>query len=191
MHMSDAKVQFLPFHAINEFMLDEYRQKVLSTVLSRSGELSLAQKGALAGQMKRHVSVQGFRNSSAAPLPLKIRAASAAFQRNADFAGRMLQSWADLHPELRCQVYDLLMEREWSILPADVDRSKLSGFLTDWPEKETYEVLNQAFVAKFPDSPASEDDVRLMVVWIGNRLPYPSTGADETASGSDANDLDG
>jgi hypothetical protein len=188
--MNDKQVQFLPFHAINEFMLDDYRHKVLQSVLGRMGELSPAHKGAMAGQIKRHVSVQGFRNSSAAPLALKIKGASTAFQRHPDFSARTLQSWADLNPELRQQVYELLVERNWKILPADADRAKLPGFLTDWPETETYEVLNQAFSEKFPDSSASEDDVRLMVVWIGNRLPYPVTGDDEEDVDEEAGDLE-
>jgi hypothetical protein len=177
--MSDHKVQFLPFHAINEFMLDDYRQKVLHAVLSRSNELTPAQKGALAGQVKRHVSVQGFRNSSAAPLPLKIKGAITAFQRHPDFTARILQAWAELNPVLRLQIHEMLSERNWEILPADVDRSKLPGFLTDWPETETYDVLDQAFSEKYPDAAASEDDVRLMVVWVGNRLPYPVTDLDD------------
>jgi hypothetical protein len=177
--MNDQKVQFLPFHAINEFMLDDYRQKVMQVVLSRSNELSPAQKGALAGQIKRHVSVQGFRNSSAAPLSLKIKGAVTAFQRQPDFTARILQAWTELNPELRLQVHEMLSERNWEILPADADRSKLPGFLTDWPETETYDVLNQAFNEKYPDTPASEDDVRLMVVWVGNRLPYPVTDGDD------------
>jgi hypothetical protein len=174
--MNDKQVQFLPFHAINEFMLDNYRQRVLQTVLSRMADLPPAKKGALASQIKRHVSVPGFRNSSAAPLPLKIKGAVNAFQRHPDFTARILQSWADLLPELRQQVFGLLTEREWQIIPEDADRTRLPGFLTDWPESETYEVLNQAFNEKYPDGTASEDDVRLMIVWIGNRLPYPVTG---------------
>jgi len=181
--MSDKQVSFLPFHAINEFMLDDFRQNVLHTVLSRMGELTPAQKGPLAGQIKRHVSVAGFRNSSAAPLPLKIRGAGSAFQRQPDFTARILQSWADLHADLRQRVYDLLVERDWKILPVDVDRAKLPGFLTDWPESETYEVLNQAYSEKYPDSSASEDEVRLMIVWIGNRLPYPVTGTGDEEGG--------
>jgi hypothetical protein len=88
--MNDHQVEFLPFHAINEFMVDDYRQKVLHTVLSRMSELSPAQKGrSLASQIKRHVSVQGFRNSSAAPLLLKIKGATTAFQRHPDFTARV------------------------------------------------------------------------------------------------------
>jgi hypothetical protein len=173
------QIEFLPFHAINEFMVDDYRHSVLQAVLSRMSELSPAQKGAMAGQIKRHVSVQGFRNSSAAPLQLKIKGATTAFQRHPDFAARTLQTWADLNPELRQQVYDLLTERGWEIVPASTDRAKLPGFLTDWPEEETYDILNQAFSEKYPDSTISEDDVRLMIVWVGNRLPYPVTDTDD------------
>jgi hypothetical protein len=72
-----------------------------------------------------------------------------------------------------------LTERDWQILPVNTDRAKLPGFLTDWPETETYDVLDQAYSEKYADSTASEDDVRLMIVWIGNRLPYPVTDTDD------------
>jgi hypothetical protein len=189
--MNDHQVEFLPFHAINEFMVDDYRQNVLHTVLGRMSELSPAQKGSLASQIKRHVSVQGFRNSSAAPLLLKIKGATTAFQRHPDFAARVLQTWADLNPDLRQQVFDLLTEREWQILPINADRAKLPGFLTDWPEAETYDVLDQAYSEKYPDSTASENDVRLMIVWIGNRLPYPVTDTDNEDTDEEETETDG
>jgi len=55
----------------------------------------------------------------------------------------------------------------------------LVGFLIKWPEKETYEELNKEFATANPDSKASEDDVRLMVVWLGGRLPYQMSEVEE------------
>ncbi len=173
--MSDKQVQFLPFTAINEFMLDDYRQQVLRTVLAGMNQLSPRQKSALAGQIKRHVQVPGFRNSAQAPAALKLRGAVTAFQRQPDFVAETLQAWSELNPELRRQVYDLLVQRGWEVLPADADRTGLPGFMVNWPAEETYDALDAAYAEMYPDSQAAENDVRLMVVWVGDKLPYNVT----------------
>ena len=169
--MDDKKVQFYPFHAINDFMLSDYRHEVLQQVLSDTGKLSSGQRCAIKNDIKHLVKVPGFRDSSGAPLPLKIRGAESTFERNAGFAAKILQGWSEIHADLRQQVYDLLKNRNWEILPADADRTKLPGFLGNWPKDDTYEVLNKAFSEIYPDSQASENDVRLMVVWLSGRLP--------------------
>jgi hypothetical protein len=174
--MDDKKVQFYPFNAINEFMLSDYRREVLQQVLSDSSKLSGAQRGALNGEIKRLVKVPGFRNSSVAPLSLKIRGAEATFEKNPGFAARVLQCWSEIHEDLRQQVYDLLKSRNWEIIPAEADRSRLPGFLGDWPKEDTYEVLNSAFSETYADSTASENDVRLMIVWLSGRLPVDMEG---------------
>ncbi len=173
--MNDKQVQFLPFSAINEFMLDDYRQQVLQTVLAGMNRLPPRQKSALAGQIKRHVQVPGFRNSAQAPAPLKLRGAITAFQRNSDFVAETLQAWSELNPELRQQIYDLLDQRGWELLPPDADRTKLPGFMIDWPKDETYDALDAAYAELYPNSAAEDYDVRLMVVWVGGRLPYNVT----------------
>lgn len=174
--MDDKKVQFYPFHAINEFMLPDYRHEVLQQVLSDTSKLTNAQRGALNGEIKRLVKVPGFRNSSIAPLPLKIRAAETTFEKNPGFTARVLQCWSEIHEDLRQQVYDLLKNRNWEILPVEADRTKLPGFLGDWPKQDTYEVLNKAFSETYADSTASENDVRLMIVWLSGRLPVNMEG---------------
>ncbi len=173
--MNDKQVQFLPFTAINEFMLDDFRNQVLQAVLIGMNQLSPQRKSALAGQIKRHVQVSGFRNSAQAPAALKLRGATTAFQRHSDFVAVVLQSWSELNAELRQQVYDLLVQRGWEVLPLDADRAKLPGFMIDWPKEETYEALDAAFAETYPQVEAQENDVRLMVVWIGGRLPYNVT----------------
>jgi lauroyl/myristoyl acyltransferase len=87
-----------------------------------------------------------------------------------------------VHAGLRENVYTLLQARGWEILPKDAERAKLPGFITVWPHGENFEVLNQAFKEMYPEATASSDDVSLMVVWIGGRLPYQFTEPDEDSS---------
>jgi hypothetical protein len=164
--------EFLPFNAINQFMLPEYRQKVLHQVLGSLDQLPPSQKEGLIGSIKRLFNVPGFRNAIHAPLPLKVKGAVAPFEKSGAFTAQVLAGWCELHSELMQQVYHLLIERKWELLPLDADRTKVPGFLTRWPKGETYEVLNQTFAGQYPQSSASEDDVRLMVVWISGRLPF-------------------
>ncbi len=177
--MDNSQVQFLPFAAINNFMLPEYRLQVISYVLNRLDQLTGERRGAINGQLKRHLQVPGFRNSAQAPLPIKIKNSVAPFERSSDFVAQILSGWYELHPVLLEQVNQLLVERGWELLPVDTDRAKLPGFLTRWPKKETFEIVNAAFHARFPNEPAEDNDVSLMTVWLSGRLPYELVETDE------------
>jgi hypothetical protein len=179
--MDDKQVKFLPFHSINEFMLDDYRNKVLQNVFANQASLSGDRRNSINGMVKKMVSVAGFRNSAQAPAPMKVRGATKPFTRSPEFTAQILQAWSELHPELRQKIFDLLKAREWDILPADADRTKLPGFMIDWPKDETYDTLDAAFAETYPGAEDVADDIRLMVVWIGNRLPYNMSQDDEEA----------
>jgi hypothetical protein len=171
--MDDKKIRYFPFHAINEYMLPDYRHDVILTVLRDADKLPGDRRGAIKNLVKRHVAVPGFRNSTLAPVGVKTRGAVSAFERQPQFTALVLQGWSDLHPELREKVHAMLTTRSWeALLPAEADRSKLPGFLTTWPKSETYDVLDQAFKDLYPDFETTDNDVRLMVVWVANRLPY-------------------
>lgn len=171
--MDDKQIRYLPFHSINEFMLPEYRHTVIQSVLSQLDKLSNDRRGAINNLVKRHVQVPGFRNSAQAPLGVRVRGSVSPFERRGDFTAQVLQGWSDLHADLRQQVYDLLVERGWEkLLPPDADRTKLPGFMVVWPKVDTYDALDAAFLAKFPEQAFEPYDMRLMVVWVGNRLPY-------------------
>jgi hypothetical protein len=177
--MDDKKVAFAPFHAINQFMVPEFRQKVIHAVLVGMEQLDKGNRNALNDLIKKRVIVSGFRNSAAAPAGVKVKGSIAAFEKSAEFAARILQCWAQLNGPLAEKVYQLLTQRGWEPLPVDADRTKLPGFMTRWHATDTYEVLDQAFSEMFPDFEASTDDIRLMVVWLSNRLPYESEETEE------------
>ncbi len=192
--MSDQdQIQYIPFHAINQFMLDDYRLHVVQTVLSRQEQLPPARRNIINALIKKLVSVPGFRNSAHAPLPIKVKGALTAFNRNPDFVAQILQGWCELNPELRERVYAMLVAREWKLLPGTVDRSVLPGFMIEWKKGETYDALDAAYAEMYPENNDSDYDIRLMVVWLANRLPYNmgDDEADETAEAEDGEKTEG
>jgi hypothetical protein len=170
--MDDKQVQFIPFHAINEFMLNDYRLCVIQRVLAGIDRLPAERRSAINNLVKRYVQVPGFRNSVQAPSGIKARAAVSVFERRPEMTAQILQGWSELHPDLRQKVYDFLKAREWDILPPEADRTKLPGFLVAWPPGQNYDVLDQAYAQMYPDEAVEANDLRLMIVWLANRLPY-------------------
>ena len=165
----------MPFHAINEFMVDDFRFSVIQRVMTAVGELSSEQRSSLTKVIRKRIRVSGFRNSAQAPAGLKARHAVKEFEKHSEFTARILAAWADLNTDLAQQVYGLLKSRQWELLPVEVDRTSLPGFMAAWPKTETYDVLDAAFAEMYPQAPsdaAFQDDLRLMVVWMANRLPY-------------------
>jgi len=189
--MTDEEMtQFLPFHALNEFMRDDYRLEVIRTALSVLPNLPEEQREAVERLTRRLVQTPGFRNSAKAPVAKRVRPTAEAFAKNPQLVAAILAAWAQAHPELRQRVFDLLTERGWELLPVDADRTQLPGFFTQWPKDEDFEKINQAYTVKFPDLPASTDDVSLMVVWLSVSLPYDFDEDEEDQDDEDAEDAD-
>ena len=169
--MSEKRAQFIPFNAVNEFLLPEYRLGMIQQVFAEANQLSDARQSAINRLVKKYVQVSGFRNSTLAPASVKARAAVTTFEKSADFSAQIMGAWHDLHPELAKEIYDLLLSRGWELLPLEADRSKLPGFLTRWPKEETFEVLDQAYEAVYPANGAHEYDINMMIAWLSGRLP--------------------
>ncbi len=170
--MTDETAQFLPFHALNEFMRHDYRQTVIRTALNTLPNLPAHFRQPIDKLTNQIVRVPGFRKGSQAPASLKVVPISEAFGKSPELVAAILAAWAESLPDLRQQVHDLLKGRGWEVLPPEADRAKLPGFLTSWPKGEDFDVLNKAFAEAHPDSGLSTDDVSLMVVWVSGRLPY-------------------
>lgn len=178
--MNNQEIEFLPFAAINNFMLPEYRSQVLSKVISGLSRQPNKNAGMLKSLIKKYIRVSGFRDSSHAPALLIARNADHAFEESSDFAARTIACWADLKPELAKEVFELLEERGWKdILPLEADRAELPGFLTRWPEKENFDSILAGYKEKFPDSKTEDNDISLMTVWLSGRLPFNSDTEEE------------
>jgi hypothetical protein len=170
--MDDKLAQFMPFNAINEFMRDEYRLQVIRVTFDALPSLPDEFRRPIDHLTRKVVQVPGFRNSSKAPLAIRVKPTAEAFEKSPQLVAAILAAWAATHADLSQRVYDLLVSRNWEVLPPSADRTKLPGFITKWPKGENFEVLSAAYIAKYPDQPVSSDDVSLMVVWISTRLPY-------------------
>lgn len=168
----DDEVSFLPFHALNEFMRDDYRLQVIRVALVALPDLPEPVRQPVERLSRQLVSVPGFRNSEKAPLGKRLQPTAKAFQQSPALVAAILAAWAEAKPELRQQVADLLVSLGWEVLPFDADRTQLPGFLTRWPKGQDFQTINAAFAERYPEAQASSDDVSLMTVWLLVRLPY-------------------
>lgn len=177
--MTDKQIEFIPFHALNEFMRPDYRLTVVRTALMALPSLPSNFRPPIDKLTKLVVRVPGFRNGAQAPVQMKVAPVAAAFEKSPELVAAILNAWSESQKDLRQKVYDLLKGRNWEVLPPDADRSKVPGFLTTWPKGEDFDVLNKAFTEAYPDLNASSDDVSLMVVWMSGRLPIPGDEEEE------------
>lgn len=177
--MEDQEIQFLPFHAINEFMRSDFRLSVIRATLNALPRLPESFRAPIDQLIRQSVQVPGFRNSSKAPASMKVKPTAEVFEKNPSLVAAILSAWAEANTALRQQVYDMLAQRGWEVLPPEADRTQLPGFLTTWPKDEDFETLDAAFREIYPDSDKSSDEISLMVVWLSGRLPYEMEGEEE------------
>ena len=169
--MSDNSAEFLPFNAINEFMRPDFRTRVLQEVFENLPSLPNSDQNSFNKLIRKFLVVPGFRNSTAAPVFLKLKSAGKPFEKNASFTAEVIHHWSQIHVDLREHTYKLLSDLGWTILPVEADRTKLPGFLTVWPKGQDFSTLNTAYREKYPQDNISEDDISLMAVWLSGRLP--------------------
>ena len=121
--------------------------------------------------INKSIHVAGFRNSSQAPLGIKVKNSQGVFTKSTEFAAVVMECWSQIHGELRKKIYDLLIDAGWKIPRESEDRSELPGFQLDWPEEQNFDFFTQAIRQGSPEIRESDDEISLMVVWVGNRLP--------------------
>lgn len=188
------QMNFLPFHAINEFMRPDFKLSIIRDVVNNASVLPSDQAVDLSNAIKRVVKIPGFRNSEKAPSLVKVMPMVKAFEKSPELVLAIISSWATIHCELSNQVFTLLRKRKWltidsaaeisyatiaseimekwPVLPPEVNRKHAPGFLPRWPKGEDFEALYATFNEIFPTSDSSVDQVSLMVVWLTLRLPY-------------------
>lgn len=166
------KAAFLPWSAINAFMLEDFQLEVMTKVLTGYDHLESEQRRSLNAQIKKGVKVPGFRNSTTAPLAIRIRHSIEYFETSAAFASNVLSAWAQIYHDLAETIFTFLTERNWIVMPLEASREKLPGFLTQWPQEDEFEVLTAAFHEKYPEDEHTDNQISLMSVWLSGRLPY-------------------
>lgn len=194
------EMNFLPFHAINEFMRPDFKLSIIRDVVNNTSLLPPDQASDLSSAVKRGVKIPGFRNSEKAPALVKVMPMLKAFDKSPELVFAIISSWAVIHIDLCQQVFSILQKRnwptidtaagisyatmasdiieKWPVLPPEVNRKHAPGFLPRWPKGEDFEALFTTYTELFPTSDSSIDQVSLMAVWLTLRLPYE---IDETA----------
>jgi len=152
-------------------MREDFRREVVRAAVLHMPSLDEGKRSAIDRQIKRSVSIPGFRHGDKAPLSLKARHVPAAFEKNPELVKAILAGWAEAKADLRQQVFDLLTGRGWELLPIEADRTVIPGFLTRWPAREDFDIINEAFKQAYAESEATTDEVSLMAVWLSGRLP--------------------
>lgn len=164
--------KYLPFHAVNEFMRDDYRLTILHEVLNDQSQSPADLRQGIGRMIAKNVNIPGFRNSNQAPVGFKVKNSTSLFERSPEYAALVMDAWSYLHPDLKKIMADVLIAKGWTIPPVDEDHCKLPGFQIDWPKSDTFEVLIGEVKKNAPEIQESDDNISLMAVWIGNRLPY-------------------
>ncbi len=164
--------KYLPFHAVNEFMRDDYRLTILQEVLSEQSATPVEIRNRIGRMISKGVKIPGFRNSNQAPVAIKVKNSTSLFENSPEFAALVMEAWSNLHTKLKRDMAEVLHDRGWNIPSAEIDHSQLPGFQIDWIKGDTFEVLIGEIKKKNPDLQESDDNISLMAVWIGNRLPY-------------------
>ena len=201
--MDDATIEFLPFHAINEFMRADFRMKVIKDTLSKLPGLPSDLRDPVERQIRKSVKIPGFRHPEKAPTMVKVLPCAQAFEKKPEFVSAILAAWAEVNVHLRDQLLAVFeqrgwyffpteipsvadfplpkTEKDWGILPVSADRTRLPGFVIYWPKKEDFETLYDTYIDIYPGGEASKDEVGLMAVWLSMRLPYHHTGEEAEA----------
>ena len=175
------KLEFIPFNAINEFMRTDYRMILLRNTMLALPELSLKTQTSINKLTKKHVKVPGFRNSAKAPASVKAVSMVKPFEKQPKLVSAVISAWAEANSEMRQQVFRLLSGFGWKLLPVEADRTRLPGFLAQWPEEHDFEVIYDGITESYQDSEYSIDDVSLMAVWLSVRLPIEKVSLDKIA----------
>ncbi len=170
--VDEKKAQFIPFHAINEFMRDDYRLSILQEVITHFEDCDKDKILRLNRLFGKGVQIPGFRNSSLAPAAVRVNHSVSLFEKSPEFAALIVECWSELHQGLKQAVWQLLDTKNWKPLPAQTDRTQLPGFMVDWPKGDTFDLFIKAIKENNPELNESDDNVSLMVVWVGNKLPY-------------------
>ena len=109
--MTDNKqVEFIPFHAINEFMRNDFRISVIRSTLTALPKLSPEFSKPVDRLTRKFVKVAGFRNSVKAPASVKAVAMVKAFENQPKLVASILHAWSESEAELRQEIFDLLTE---------------------------------------------------------------------------------
>ena len=94
--MSENQVEFLPFHAINDFMRSDFRLSVVKSTLGALNSLPESQRNSINHLTKKLVKIPGFRHSDKAPAFVRAIPTANAFEKSPELVAAILAAWAEV-----------------------------------------------------------------------------------------------
>lgn len=166
-----ADNEHLSYKAINIFLDHDHLEKVLTDILNCVKNLPKGEQISFAQFFKRYVNVLGFRDSTRAPLPMRVNAYISAFEDKDEVVPFTLSTWVKLNSEFAEKVKTWLEAEGWKDLAQEREYDETEGFLVKWQKKLTADKIVKKFQKDNPDVEFSRDDLILMVLWISGQLP--------------------
>jgi hypothetical protein len=165
------EIEYLPYKAINVFIDRDYLEHTLEMILKEKQKLPKEDQIEFTKAFKQYVNILGFRNATRAPLRLQVNALASAFEEKDEVVLFTLSTWTKLNIGFAEKVKDWLESNGWENLALERKYNETEGFINKWPEKLTFEKLEQEFNKVNTDLEFTRDDLILMVLWISGQLP--------------------
>jgi hypothetical protein len=159
------------YRAINVYVEREHLEDVLERILKGINSLSKPEQIEFIKKFKQYVKVNGFRNPTMAPLPLRVNAYAIAFEDKDETVPFTLSTWTKINPDLANEVKSWLEDKGWEDLALVREYDEDGGFKSDWPEDFGSEDLIADFQKDHPESSFEPDDITLMALWVSGKLP--------------------
>lgn len=163
-----------PMIALNVYLLPEFRQEILRTVIAGLPALPEEIRREVLSSIREEVKISGFRNPLSAPRAVLIRQMEAVFIKQSRFIKAMLKAWAALQQSSEAAVSAEIRSLSFQAndqAPEYPDPE--NAFLIGWPEGLDYQKLADLIGARDPKLSASTDTLALLTVWLSGCLPNP------------------
>ncbi|MEL7645065.1 MAG: hypothetical protein AAGU04_02190 [Anaerolineaceae bacterium] len=163
-----------PMIALNVYLLPEFRQEILSKLVSGLPALPDEIRREVLPAIREEVKISGFRNPFSAPQAVLIRRMESVFLKNSRFVKTIMKAWASMQqasdPALSTVIRSLGFQVNDQV-PDYPDPE--NAFLVGWPEGLSYQKLADLVLAQDPKTTASTDTLALLTVWQTGCLPDP------------------
>lgn len=164
-----------PYRAINVYIERDHLENVLEQILSKLNSLPKPEQINFIKKFKQYVKVNGFRNPTMAPLPLRVNAYAIAFEEKDEVIPFTLSTWTKINPDLAATVKNWLDDKGWEDLVLDREYDETGGFKPEWPEDFSLENLVEQFQKDHPEGSFDPDNIILMALWVSGKLPKEQT----------------
>ncbi|PKN60689.1 MAG: hypothetical protein CVU53_01790 [Deltaproteobacteria bacterium HGW-Deltaproteobacteria-11] len=175
-----------PLSILNDAMTEEFRSIVIRRALDCLEQASAQARRQLRAELRRHVRLPGFADSTRAlnspKRPALISELITASHRSDALMGTILRVWDQSHPELHQAVLAFLRDSADPVRePVPVE----TEFPRIWPQSH---MLAAVASVRQQHPSFDEDDTALMLCYISGRAPIPDELMDNFAASATSND---